>query len=72
MIALRKKDGGIRPIAMGNTLRRVASKLCIRFASSKAAELLSPRQVGFRVIGGGEAAAHAARLYLDSMLLCLK
>jgi len=28
LCALKKKDGGIRPIAIGNTLRRFASKIC--------------------------------------------
>ena len=33
--ALRKKDGGIRPIAVGNILRRLASKVANHFASHK-------------------------------------
>ena len=40
LIALRKIDGGLRPVAIGNTLRRIASKC----AGSKA---LSERQSVF-------------------------
>jgi len=33
--ALKKKDGGIRPIAIGNVFRRLASKLCNTMRISK-------------------------------------
>ena len=31
--------------------------------------LLAPRQLGYGIMGGAEAAIHAARLYLDKLLL---
>ena len=57
---LTKKGGGIRPIAVGVTWRRLAAKVCVHQVSERAATLLAPRQVGFGIKGGAEAAAHAA------------
>ena len=53
--AAKKKDRGVRPIAVGNLLRRLVSKAVVE----KAAGLLSPLQVG--VPGGYEAIIHAVR-----------
>ena len=67
LIALRKKGGGIRPIAVGQTLRRLAAKCAgFRMVESMGASL-APQQLGYGVPLGGEAAAHAARRFLDSM-----
>ena len=63
--AANKKDGGIRPIAVGNILRRLVSK-CISYdLSDRAATLLSPHQLGVGVRGGCEAIVHAVRETLD-------
>ena len=35
LIGLRKKDGGVRPIAVGNTLRRICSKCVSSFATDQ-------------------------------------
>jgi hypothetical protein len=59
--AAKKKDGGIRPIAVGNLLRRLTSKCAAVSVAGKAAALLSPLQVGVGVRGGCEAVVHAAR-----------
>lgn len=61
LIALTKKTGGIRPIAIGYTWRRIAAKCANAFASARLATLLSPRQLGIAVKGGCEAAVHATR-----------
>jgi len=47
--ALRKKDGGLRPIAVGLTLRRLAAKVANRWATECSIPILFPRQLG----GGG-------------------
>ena len=65
--ALNKKGGGVRPIAVGCTWRRLAAKVCCRSVSERASRLLSPRQLGFGVKGGAEAAAHAARQYVENL-----
>ena len=64
LCALGKKDGGIRPIAVGNTLRRLAAKVGADPMSAGIGEYLRPAQLGFSTRGGCEAAAHAARRYL--------
>ena len=61
LTALRKKDGGIRPIAVGNTLRRLVSKVASRPVIQALASQLAPIQLGVGVQGGCEAAAHAIR-----------
>ena len=49
LTALRKKDGGIRRIAVGNILRHFASKVANHFASHKVANFLRPFQLGVSV-----------------------
>ena len=56
LIALEKKTGGIRPIAIGYVLRRLAAKCANSFATSKLASYFSPLQLGVSVRGGYEAA----------------
>ena len=66
LIALQKKDGGIRPIAVGCTLRRLAAKVAGMKVVDQMATLLAPRQLGYGVRNGVEAAVHAARMYLSN------
>lgn len=58
-----KKDGGIRPIAVGNTLRRLAGKVVSRKVMAPMGEILRPVQLGFGSRGGAEAAVHATRYF---------
>ena len=67
LTALQKKDGGVRPIAVGCILRRLIAKLAGRKVMEEMGELLSLRQLGYGVRGGAEAAVHAARLYLQDL-----
>ena len=59
LVAGKKKDNSLRPIAIGNLLRRVVSKCFNNALAQKAADLLSPNQLGVGVRGGAEAIAHA-------------
>ena len=68
LTAFSKKDGGLRPIAVGLTLRRVAGKVIASRASSSLQSLFAPLQLGVGVPRGLEAGVHAARLFLDSLL----
>jgi hypothetical protein len=61
LIALTKKDGGIRPIAVGSVLRRLVSKCAMAVVGTEASEFLRPNQVGVGVSGGGEAVPHLLR-----------
>ena len=65
LCGLRKRGGGIRPVAVGCTFRRLATKIGARPLSSALGSELSPVQLGFGCQGGCEAAAHAARRYLQ-------
>jgi hypothetical protein len=64
LFALLKKSGGLRPVAVGNILRRLTSK-CIAYAvAGRAAQHLRPLQLGVGIRGGCEAVVHATRATL--------
>ena len=67
LIAIQKKSGGLRPIAIGYTFWRLAAKCVNTHAISLLRDYLTPTQLGVGVSGGCEAAVHATRRYLDSM-----
>ena len=67
LTAISKSDGGVRPIAVGCTLRRLVAKVAGRKIMEEMGELLAPRQLGYGVGGGSEAAVHAARIYLRDL-----
>ena len=52
---------------MGCTLRRLVAKIAGFRVLENMATLLAPRQLGYRISGGAEAAVHAARRYLDEL-----
>ncbi len=58
---LRKRDGGVRPIAVGETLRRLVGMLLNGRVALRARALLSPSQLGVATPGGSEAIVHAVR-----------
>ena len=70
LVALRKKSGGVRPIAVGCTLRRLVTKAACKQVVDEMAELLAPHQLGYGVRGGSEAVVHAARRFLRNMDMC--
>ena len=67
LCALNKKDGGIRPIAVGSTLRRLIAKTACKAVTVKMAERFLPVKLGFGVPRATESAAHAARQYLSNL-----
>jgi len=52
LLALTKKNGGVRPIAVGYLWRRLAAKVACRYVNEAMASLLASRQVGFGIPGG--------------------
>ena len=78
LTALLKKQGGIRPIAVGEVLRRLISRLCCSAVKADLPDTFLPYgQVGVGVPGGLDAAIHAlssciARYGSDPSLCCLK
>jgi hypothetical protein len=55
LLLCRGNDGGIRPIAVGEVLRRLTSKCAARAVLSNALQLLSPLEVGVGLPGGCDA-----------------
>ena len=49
LCALNKKDGGIRPIAVGSTLRRLVAKAACKAVTAKMAARFLPVQIGFGI-----------------------
>ncbi len=67
LVALETKSGEVRPILVGCTLRRLVAKVASYLVQDEMTRLLLPRQLGYGVRGGSEAAIHAARHYLANM-----
>ena len=61
LLAMSKKGGGVRPIAVGYVLRCLAAKCANSHVIEQRCRALQPRQVGVGVAGGAEAAVHARR-----------
>ena len=59
LIALQKKDGGLRPIAVGSVYRRITAKVATSSVSGQIGADLRPIQLGVAKINGCEAAVHA-------------
>lgn len=66
LIALTKKDKGIRPIAIGSTYRRLTAKIACKDVREHVGSYLQPKQIGFSIKGGCEAAVHACRTYIKT------
>ena len=64
LCALKKKDGGVRPIAIGSIYRRLAARIAAKHAATKLAPRFRPVQLGVGVAGGAESAVHAVREYV--------
>ena len=66
LTAFNKTDGGVRPIAVGDTLRRLAAKCATQSVSARFTTIFAPSQLGFGIPGGCEAAAHATRRLINN------
>ena len=58
---------GVRPVAVGCTLRRLIAKIAGNKVREDMVALSAPRQLGYGVRGGAETAAHATRQYLNNL-----
>ena len=67
MLAIAKKNGGIRPIAVGYVWRRLTAKVACSYVKEASAAKLAPTQLGFGIQGVAEAAVRAVRRYLENM-----
>ena len=55
----QKQSGGVRPIAIGYTWRRLAPNCANNYAISQLGDALLPTQLGVETPDGCEAAVHA-------------
>jgi len=67
LLTIAKKTRGVRPIAVGYVWRRLTGKVACSHVRAASAALLAPRQLGFGIPGGAEAAVRAARRFVDNM-----
>ena len=63
--ALLKKKGDIRPIAVGEVLRRLIAKCSPKEANLEAKELLQSLHLGVGVKGGAEAIIHLTKIFYE-------
>ena len=63
LVALPKPAGGVRPIAVGELLRRLTGKCLMATVKDEAWSFFWPAQVGVAVKGGAEKAVHAVRAW---------
>ena len=61
LVALGKKDGKIRPIAMGESLLKIASAVVLKRFEEPIRQFFAPLQFGVCMPGGVESVAHAVR-----------
>jgi hypothetical protein len=61
LTALAKQSGGIRPIAVGDILRRLVAKYLAQTVHSWARDIFAPLQVGVAVPAGAEVLIHSIR-----------
>ena len=69
LCALTKKDGGVRPIAVGSVYRRMTAKIAAKHVSGLLATYFEPQQMGVGTPGGCEATIHAARQFMQDSSL---
>lgn len=66
LTALKKPDGGTRPVAVGLTIRRLAAKIFMNKLKSFCENEFRPNQMGVGTPNGCEAAVHVVRTYVES------
>lgn len=66
LCALNKKDGGLRPIAVGCVFRRLTAKICCQAVQEKCKNYFQPYQLGFATKQGCETIIHATRTFLEN------
>ena len=67
LAALKKLKGGVRPIAVGEVLRRSFAKCTAK--QTESAELFSSKQFGVGVKGGAESIIHAPKITFEKLQL---
>lgn len=65
LVALPKPPAGLRPVAVGESLRRLVARCLCAKAKARVAEKLAPYQFGVGIAGGGEALVHGLRQWWE-------
>ena len=65
LVGIPKPSGGIRPIAVGLTLRRLAGKVALHLVRDVVTSHLQPLQQGVGVARGAEAIVHSVQRYVS-------
>lgn len=65
LCTLNKKDGGLRPIAVGSVFRRLTAKICCFVVQEESAKYFQPLQLGFGTKQGCETIVHSCRTFLN-------
>ena len=65
LMALRKNDGGLRPIAVGESIRRLVAKCLCSITKEQARHYLWPLQLGVSTPLGAEVGAQTARQWCE-------
>jgi Reverse transcriptase (RNA-dependent DNA polymerase) len=68
LTALAGPNGGVRPIAVGEVIRRLVAKCLMARVRQPAQALLAPLQLGVSVKGGAEAIVHTVRRIITHYL----
>lgn len=66
LILLKKQNGGVRPIAIGEVWYRVAALCALEAVGREVGRSLAPLQVGVGTRGGAEAVGHSVRAALEA------
>ena len=66
LMALRKPNGSLRPVAVGESLRRLCSKVAVELMGSSVNCILEPIQVGVQTKARCEAVIHTTRQWTKS------
>src|SRR5260221_11630489 len=61
LLGYQKKDGGVRPIAIGYTIRRLAAKVAVHRVAAKIGGIIGHSPLGVVVAWGGEAGGHSGQ-----------
>ena len=67
LMALRKPNGPLRPVAVGESLRRLCSKVAVELMGSSVRSILEPTQVGVQTKAGCEAVTHTTRQWTQTV-----
>ena len=67
LVALNKKDGGVCPITVGNTLRRLIVKCASLLVKDEMAEVLASAQLRYGIKRHAETAFHGAHIFLKNL-----